>query len=204
MFKNYVIVALRNIQRQKLYAFIKIFGLSIGIAASILIYLFIVDELSFDNFHKNSDQIFRVMQITYDDTGKMTGYQQYIPPPVGPELQQYAAEIKHQTRFDSSTATVRYQEKVFRETLTLADSSFFKIFTFPLIVGTAETVLADDHNIILTQTLAKKYFGEKNPLGRTLTLTFGQTNKDYIVSGVAKDVPRNSSLKFNILIPFNN
>ena len=76
MFKNYMIVALRNIQRQKLYSFIKIFGLSIGIAACILIYLFIVDELSFDNFHKNSDRIFRVMQIHYDDeTEKVTGYQ---------------------------------------------------------------------------------------------------------------------------------
>ena len=205
MFKNYMIVALRNIQRQKLYSFIKIFGLSIGIAACILIYLFIVDELSFDNFHKNSDRIFRVMQIHYDDeTEKVTGYQQYIPPPVGPELKQFAAEIKHQTRYDSHTATVRYQEKVFRETLSLADSPFFEIFTFPLIAGKAETVLVDDHNVVLTHSLAKKYFGDENPMGRALTLTFGQSSKDFIVTGVAKDIPFNSSLQFDILIHFNN
>jgi putative ABC transport system permease protein len=90
MLKNYIVVALRNIQRQKLYAFIKIFGLAIGIASCILIYLFIMDERSFDNFHKNGDHLFRVVRIQYDkDSKQETGRQQFMPPPTGPELKRF-------------------------------------------------------------------------------------------------------------------
>lgn len=204
MFKNYVIVALRNIQRQKLYSFIKISGLSIGIAACILIYLFIADELSFDKFHKNGEQLFRVMQIRYDENGNIANYQQFLPAPVGPELKQFAAEIKHQSRFVSHSAVVRSQGKVFQETISLADSPFFEMFSFPLIAGKTEAVLADEHQIVLTQTSAKKYFEDESPLGKILTLSFGQTRKDFVVSGVAKDPPLNSSLQFDLLIHFNN
>ncbi|MGD8539216.1 MAG: ABC transporter permease [Candidatus Aminicenantes bacterium] len=205
MLKNYLIIALRNIRRQKLYAFIKIFGLSIGIAACILIYLFIVDELSFDNFHKNGDQLFRVVRVQYDqDTKKETGRQQFMPPPTGPELLKTSPEIRFQTRLVNGSGSVRYKDSLFRERLSFVDSHFFEMFSFPLIKGDPKTALSDTHSIVLTRSFADKYFGEEDPMGKMLTLTFGQTSKDYQVTGVTEDVPFNSSIQFNILIHFND
>ncbi len=205
MLKNYLIIALRNIQRQKLYAFIKIFGLSIGIAACIFIYLFIVDELSFDNFHKNGDQLFRVVRVQYDqDTKKEAGRQQFMPPATGPELLKISPEIRFQTRFVNGSGSIRYKDSLFRERLSLVDSHFFEMFSFPLIKGDPKTALSDTHSIVLTRSIADKYFGEEDPMGKMLTLTFGQTSKDYQVTGVAEDVPFNSSIQFNILIHFND
>jgi len=205
MIQNYLKIAIRNLLRYKGHSFIKIFGLSIGIAACILIYLFVVDELSFDKFHENGDQLFRVVQVQYDKkTGKETAREQFMPPPIGPELQKSFTEIKHQTRFVSGSGVVRYREKIFNETLSLGDSSFFKMFTFPLVYGAPETALSDDHHVVLSQSAAEKYFGKKEPLGEILTITFGQVSKDFTITGVAEDTPSNSTLQFDILIHFNN
>jgi putative ABC transport system permease protein len=205
MFKNYLKIALRNILRNKGHSFIKIFGLSIGIAACIMIYLFVVDELSFDKFHENGDRLFRVVQITYDkDTGKETGFQEYMPTPVGPELKKSFSEIKHQTRYVTGSGVVRYKDKIFQENLSLADSPFFEMFTFPLVYGDPESALSDDHGMVLSRASAKKYFDEEDPRGETLTVAFGKVKKDFTVTGVAEDVPPNSSLQFDILIPFDN
>jgi putative ABC transport system permease protein len=205
MFKSYLIIAIRNILRHKGHSFIKIFSLSIGIAACVIIYLFVVDELSFDKFHENGDRLFRVVQISYDkNTGKETGYQEYMPTPMGPELQRLFPEIERQTRYVSGAAVVRYEDKIFQETLSLVDSSFFEMFSFPLIYGDPETSLSDDHHTIFSRSCAEKYFGREDPMGKTLTIAFGQVNKDFTVTGVAEDVPFHSSLQFDILIPFNN
>ena len=205
MFKNYLTTSLRTIKRQKVFSSIKIFGLAVGIAACLLIYLFVADELSTDRFHKNGDRLFRIVQVRYDkDSKAQTGLQQFIPPAVGPELLWLFPEIKHQSRFVSSSGVASYEDKIFRETITLADSSFLEMFTFPLIYGDSESVLSNDMNIVLTQSLAQKYFGQKNPMGESLTLSFGQVSKDFIVTGVVEDVPHNSSIQFNMLIHFSN
>jgi putative ABC transport system permease protein len=205
MFKSYLEVAIRNIRRQKGLSFIKIFSLSVGIAACVIIYLFIADELSFDRFHENGDRLFRLIQISYDkNSGKETGYQEYMPTPVGPELEKLFPEIEHQTRFASGTAVVRYEDKIFQENLSLVDSPFFSMFSFPLIYGNPETALSADHHVVLSRSCAKKYFGLEHPIGRTLTIAFGRVNKDFTVTGVAEDAPFRSSLQFNILIPFDN
>jgi putative ABC transport system permease protein len=205
MIKNYLIVAWRNIKRQKVYSFIKVFGLSIGIAACILIYLFVVEELSFDRFHENGDRLFQVFQVRYDkDTGEETGRQQFLPTPTGPELKQSLPGIRHQTRFVRSSGAVRYKESIFRENIWLADSPFFEMFTFPLIEGDPITALSDDHSAVLSRSTAEKYFKEEDPLGKTLTFIYGHVSKDYVVTGVAEDVPPNSSIQFDILIHFNN
>jgi putative ABC transport system permease protein len=205
MLKNYLIVALRNIRRQKLYAFIKIFGLSIGIAACTLIYLFIVDELSFDKFHENGERLFRVVRIQYDkNTKKERGRQQFMPTPTGPELKKSYPEIIHQSRFVNGSGVVRFEEKLFRETISLVDPDFFEMFSFPLIKGDSKKALSESHSVVLTRSFKDKYFGDEDPLGKILTLTFGQETKDYRVTGVAEDVPLNSSIRFGILIPFDN
>jgi putative ABC transport system permease protein len=205
MFKNYLNIAIRNILRYKGHSFIKIFGLSIGIAACMFIYLFVADELSFDKFHKNGDQLYRFVQVQFDKgSGKEIGLQQYIPTPVGPELIQSIPQVRFQTRFVNGSGVVRHKENIFTETFALADSPFFEMFTFPLIAGNPRTALSDEHSIVLSRSHAEKYFGEENPLGKTLTITYGHTRKDYVVTGVAKDVPPNSSIQFNILIHIHN
>ncbi len=205
MLHNNFKIAIRHILRYKGHSCIKIFGLSLGIASCIFIYLFIADELSFDNFHKNGEQLFRFVQIQFDrDSGKETGLQQYIPTPVGPELIQSIPEIKHQTRLVNGAGAVRYKEKIFREFLTMVDSSFLEMFTFPLVAGDPQSALSDDHNIVLTRKYAAKYFGAENPLGKTLTITYGKLIEDYMVTGIAQDLPSNSTIQFNILIHFNN
>lgn len=107
MFRNYVTIALRNIRRQKVFSSIKILGLSIGIATSLLIYLFVIDELSFDKFHSNGKNLYRVVQVRHDlNTGKLSNLQQFIPTPVGPELELSFSEMKHQSRFVNSSGGV--------------------------------------------------------------------------------------------------
>jgi len=205
MIRNYITIALRNIRRQKVFSSIKIVGLSIGIAASLLIYLFVADELSFDKFHSNGKNLYRVVQVRHDlNTGKLSNLQQFIPTPVGPELELSFSEMKHQSRFVNGSGVVLYEDKIFQENLTMVDSAFLEMFTFPLIYGDEAIALSNDQSLVLTQSQAQKYFGEQNPMGKSLALSFGLVSKDFIVTGVAEDVPLNSSLQFGILIHINN
>ncbi len=205
MLGNYLKVAFRHILRYRGLSFIKILGLSLGIASCLFIYLFITDELSFDNFHKNNNELFRLVQVQFnEDSGKETGRQQFIPTPVGPELIRSVPEVARQSRFVEGRGTVRYRDKTFNETLTMVDPAFLEMFTFPLIEGDPRRALADEHNLVLTASRALKYFGKKDPLGQTLTITYGQLSKDYVVTGVVRDAPANSTLQFDILIHFGN
>jgi len=205
MVSNYLKIAIRHLLKYKGHSFIKIFGLSIGIAACMFIYLFVIDELSFDKFHKNGDKLYRLVQMQFEkESGKEIGLQQFIPTPVGPELIRSIPQIRFQSRLVNGSGVVRFEEKIFGETLGLVDSPFFEMFTFPLISGDPRTALSDEHSIVLSRSCADKYFGEENPLGKTMTIAFGHTKRDYMVTGVAEDVPPNSSIQFNILIHFNN
>ena len=205
MFKNYVTIAVRYIKRQKVFSSIKIFGLSIGIAACLLIYLFVVDELSFDKFHANGKNLYRVVQVQHDlNTGKLSSLQQFIPTPVGPELEQSIFEVARHSRIDNRSGVVQYGDRIFQENLTMVDSTFLEMFTFPLIYGDEASALSNDQSLVLTQSQAQKYFGEQNPMGKSLILSFGHISKDFIVTGVAEDVPLNSTIRFDILIQFIN
>jgi putative ABC transport system permease protein len=205
MFRNYLKISIRHILKYKVHSFIKIFGLSIGIVACIFIYLFVADEMSFDRFHKNRESLYRFVQVQFDEeSGKETGLQPFIPTPVGPELIQSIPQVKFQSRYVNGSGVLLYKEKMFRETITLVDSSFFEMFTFPLIEGVSETALSDEHSIVLSRSVAEKYFGEEDPAGKTVTITYGHAKRDYMVKGVAEDVPFNSSIRFDILINFSN
>jgi len=205
MLRNYLSTAIRSIRRNKVHSFIKIFGLSLGIAACILIYLFVIDEFSYDKFHKNGDRLFRVVQVRYDKvTGQETGLQQYIPPAVGPEIERFLEGIEHQSRITVGTGVVQAGTRIFRENLTLVDSAFFEMFSFSLIKGDKRTVLSDEHSVVFTRSMAQKYFGEDTPLGSTISIACGNNQKDYILTGIVEDVPENSSIQFDCVIHFNN
>jgi putative ABC transport system permease protein len=204
MIKNYLKIAFRTIRGQKIYSLMNILGLSLGFTCCILIYFYVADELSFDRFHKNGDSLFRIIRIIHNPDGSVLERHHQFPMPMGPELEEYSPEIKFLTRHKGGEGIVRYKDKMFIEYIDMADSCFFDIFTFPFILGRSSNSIADDHSVVLTKSYSLKYFGDENPIGKTMTVTFGQNKKDYVVTGVVKDIPQNSTIQFNILMNISN
>ncbi len=194
MLKNYLKIALRNILRHKGYSFINIAGLTLGLACFILIGLWVRDELSFDRFHEKKDRIFRILNKV--ESGQL------IPSPtyaLAPALKEEYPEVEEYSRvWPWAGSLVRYQDKRFEEErINLADPGFFRMFSFPFLLGDPETALADRNSIVLTETTARKYFGDEDPLGKVLFLD--EYNAGFVVSGIIKDVPSNSHIQFDLL-----
>ena len=204
MFKNYLKIAFRTIRGKKIFSLMNILGLSLGFTCCILIYFYVADELSFDRFHKNGDSLFRVTRINHNQDGSVEDRHHQFPMPMGPEFEEYFPEIKYLTRHQGGEGVVRYKNTMFKEYIDMADSHFFNIFTFPFILGDPQTAIADDYSVVLTNSYSLKYFGEENPIGKTMTVSFGQNKKDYVVTGVVKDIPQNSTIQFNILMNLSN
>lgn len=196
MIKNYIKIALRNISGHKALSFINIFGLAVGLTCTIWIYLFIADELSYDRFHKNADSIYSVLNI---DNYFNYNYRN-IPNGMGPALKEYFPEIEYSVRITRHPAVVRYRDKIFEEGPSFADPDFFKMFSFKLLEGNKETVLSSENAVVLRKSAAAKYFGEENPMGKTLEFSFGQRKKEFLVTGVLEDIPSNSTIQFDILL----
>jgi len=202
MFKSYLTVAIRNILRHKVYSFINLTGLAVGMACCILILLWIQDELSYDRFHENADDIYRVIQdINFADHSTTWAVTQG---PLGSSLKEDFPEIINTARIKSQDfITLTYKDKTFDETIVLADGSIFEMFSFPLLKGDPLTALTNPHSIVLTEKMAEKYFGDEDPLGKTITIKiFGLTSYNFSVTGVMRKPPRNSSFRPQILIPF--
>jgi len=197
MIRNYLKIALRNIRRHKGYSFINIAGLAIGMACCILILLWVQDELSYDRFHENGSDIYRVIQdikfADHDTTWAIT------QGPLGPSLAADFPEIINATRITGRRFRLTYDDKSFDEILGMADGSIFEMFTFPLVKGDSATALSDPHSIVITEEMAEKYFGNEDPLGKTIK---ADNQWDFQVTGILKEVPHNSHLKFDFLIPF--
>ena len=205
MFKNYVKTAYRNIIKQKVNSTINITGLALGITCCTLIYLYVTDELSYDNFHKNNNSLYRVVRVLYNNAdGSVRVKLSDMVPAMGPTFKDYFPEIKYQSRLTSENGTVEYQDKIFNEKIHLADTPFFNMFTFPLLFGNPETTISNDNSIVLTESTATKYFGLENPIGKTLLITFGEEQKEYIIHAVAKEPPKNSSIQFQIIMNISN
>lgn len=196
---NYVKTALRVIRRQKAFSLINISGLAIGLTVCMLIVLWVADEWSFDRFHANAGRIFRVYR---DESATQTGSTSALtPPPMAAALKADFPDIVRSTRFGYwSKPLVSFGEKKFNEeNYRNADPDFFAMFSFPLLEGNPETVFADPYSVVLTESTAAKYFGKEDPVGQTLTVN---NTYDVLVTGILKDVPSNSSLKFDLLSPF--
>jgi putative ABC transport system permease protein len=196
---NYIKTALRVIRRQKAYSLINISGLAIGLTVCMMIVLWVADEWSFDRFHPNARQIFRVYRD--ESATLMNATSALTPPPMAAALKADFPEIIRASRFGYwQKQLVAHMEKSFNEEkFRHADPDFFAMFSFPLIKGNPETVFADPYSVVLTETTAVKYFGQEDPMGKTLTVN---NTFDVVVTGVIKDVPLNSSLTFDMLSPF--
>jgi ABC-type antimicrobial peptide transport system permease subunit len=203
MFRNYLTIALRNLTRFKLYSAINILGLSVGLACCILIALFIKDELSYDDFHANASSIYRVF-VEFSSETPTDGFAG-TQAPLAPAMLAEYPEIVSAVRFaDRHEELVSYEDKWFWEKgVLLADPSVFDVFTFPLIEGDPRSALAEIHSIVLTERMARKYFGDQDPLGKQVRIS-DEFPEFFKVSGVLKDIPSNSQLQFDFLMPFAN
>ena len=201
MIRNFFNITLRNISKNKGFTLINITGMAVGLAASLLILLWVQDELSFEKYNNHAQDIFRVEEDQF-----YSGERYHVtvtPYPSGPVWMQKIPEIKEQTRLNLWLPRVlfRNEEKVFFEnSIIAADSGFLKMFTLPLLRGDVATALRAPHSLIISEKLSKKYFGDENPLGRTITL---ENKFQFTVTGVIKSLPKNSMFTFEGIIPFS-
>jgi putative ABC transport system permease protein len=198
MLKNYLLVAFRNISRQKFYALLNVLGLTVGIAACLFITLYVKDEISYDRFHQHADLIYRV-----NLDAKLSAQEIAVAvssPPLAPALVSEVPEVESAVRLLSTgNIVVKYGEKSFtQENVFYADSNFFTFFSFPLLEGDAKTVLTEPNKLVLTERSAKKYFGDGNPVGKLLSV--GNDTTTFLVAGVAQDAPGNSHFKFDFIL----
>ncbi len=198
MLRNYLKIAFRNFRKYKGFSFINILGLAVGMASCILILLWVQDELSFDRFHKNADDIFRIIHCKDNFQSRGAG----SPAPLGPALEDEIPEVVNFARFVTlPKLVVNYERQSFYENkIVLADPAIFDMFTFPFVRGDAKTAFANPGDIVLTEASAYKYFGEEDPVGKILLLEGGDYQAK--VSGVVKDIPYNSHIQFNFLLSF--
>jgi putative ABC transport system permease protein len=204
MVKNYLKLALRIIRRQKAYSFINILGLSVGITCCLMIFLFVRDELSFEKFHTNANRIYRTIIDEFVD-GKWE-HNVGSPDLLGPALIEEYPEITSCVRLFNPNWidkwAVAVENKYFYEdSLFFADPTIFDVFTFPLLEGNPKTALKDPNSLVLTESMSRKYFGDEDPMGKTLTI---QDAVEVKVTGVAKDVPQNTHFRFDFLVSFES
>jgi putative ABC transport system permease protein len=202
MFANYFKISLRNLWKNKGFTSINIFGLATGIACSLLIFLFIKAETSYDRFHKDADNIYRVVKDFVNDDGSLIP-DATTPAPLAPAMQKEIPEVVSITRLRPNwgrSYLIKYADKkISEEKIYGVDSSFFDVFTFPFVKGNAKNTFKDINSIVLTETSAKKIFGNEDPIGKTIHVdAFG----DMMVSAVLKDVPANSHFHFEFLVSY--
>ena len=200
MFKNYLKTALRNLWRTKVFSLINILGLSVGLACCMLIFLYSKDEISYDRFHEKKNDIYRITATISRADGNVDkiGSTGNMP---GPTFKESIPEIEDYVRVQSASFNVKSGKTIFREDALYVDSNFFSVFSFPLIAGNPKTALVDVHSIVVSQEIAEKYFGKKNPVGQVLELYTGEKFEPFVVSAVSKRSPQNSSIKIKILVP---
>ena len=196
MFRNYIKIAFRNLLRHKGYSFINIVGFAIGLACCLMILIYTMDELSYDRYHRNVDRLYRIHLEAAIAGHTVNGPQTCAPLARG--MMAEIPEVEAATRVrNSGFPVLRYRDKVFSEERFFAvDSNFFDIFTVKFLKGDPGTALSKPYTLVLTRSAAVKYFGEEDPMGKTLTM---DGRNDYLVTGVIEDVPRNTHFHYEIL-----
>jgi putative ABC transport system permease protein len=209
MIGNYVKVASRNILKRKLYSFINAVGLSVGIAFCILIYLFIQDEKSFDQFQVNKARIFRMEEKSFDTWQPKPEHpfnrSAWLQTALRQALKDELPEVEASTRFSAGASGIfRSGDKVFTEkNVAYVDRDFFKMFSFPLLSGNVDKLFQNNTDMVITPAIARKYFGKVDAVGKTVQFD-DEGEKSYTIAGIIEPPPANSSLDFAILIPQEN
>lgn len=204
MLRSYLLTAWRNLWKARFFSVINIVGLTAGMVCSTIIFLYVRHEYSFDKYHKNASQIYRVAKNFVNPDGTRIP-DATTPPALAPALRQDLPEVASATRMFPAWGRkylIQYGDKSFYETGVIrVDSNFFNVFDFPFSIGNKENAFKGKLSILLTETSAKKYFGNADPIGKLLRINVNN-GQDFLVTGVLKDVPQNSHFSFDFLIPF--
>lgn len=197
MFKNYFITSMRSLMRSKGFSMINIVGLAVGLATVSLISFYVYHELSFDRYHKNADRIFRVVENLRTENELL--FQSVSSPPMGPHMLKDFPEVENYVRFQNwNLLADRKGISYYERDCYVVDSTVFDVFSFNVVNGDRKSMLREPFSIVLTESMAKKYFGNEDPVGQMLKMDYDQ----YKVTGVIEDVPENSHFRFSCLISF--
>lgn len=194
MLKNYIKIAFRNIWKRKGYSLINIGGLGIGIAAAILITLYAINQLTYDTFHENSDDIYMVYKERITPTGVQDTYDTWVP--LKTEIEVTYPNVKQAARTFTQDVWMEAKEKEFQEEVLYTDPELFEIFSFPL-KNSIEDPFPSLQSIIISPEIAQKYFGNENPIGKVFRLAY---EREYVVSGVLEEIPQNSSIQIDMAV----
>ena len=200
MFKNYIITAVRNLWRNKFFSIVNIFGLSVGISCCMLIFLYAKDEISFDRFHQKGDHIYRLTLDMIDPKGEVSHTPSTGMMP-GPSFKKNVPEIDEFVRVQFASCDIKKDKDVFSQQALWVDESFFSVFSFPIVYGDSRRPLKELHSVVISEELAKKYFGKTDVVGQTLLMNADTAFAPFIVTAVLKNPPLNSSIKADMLLP---
>ena len=202
MFRNYLKIAWRNLMKYKFISFINLFGLTVGITCCLLISIYIINELSYDRINPKASQVYRVTRSFNTPGGPENLHLSEVAPPFGPLLQHEFPDIQNMTRVLSNGSTaLRYQEKLFNETqVFFADEHFFDFFPTAIVKGNPKISLAEPDMVMMTEGVAKKYFGNEDPIDKMVKL---DNRRFFKVAGLFKPLPANSHFHPEILVSFN-
>jgi len=199
MIKNFFTVAIRNFFRQKLYSFINVFGLASGLTCALFIYLWVNDEVTKDAFHKDSEKIFQIMSNLQLNKGEILTWS-ITPGPLAEDIRDNIPEVEMAVRTMSNGSQLfQYGDKSFMETGYFADPDFFKLFSFKILKGKPNTDSTNISSISISNELARKLFGDEDPIGKTVK---ANNKTDFTIAAVFEDVGTESSLRFNFILPF--
>src|SRR5215510_12092282 len=202
MFRNNFRTAWRNLMKYKFTSFINLFGLTIGLTCCLLILTYILNELSYDKYNKNANDIYRVTRTFYNGNGEATLNLSTVSPPFGYYFPSEFPEIQKMTRLlNNGTTPLRYKDKLINEpNVYFADENLFKVFSVDVVKGNPNTALNDPFSVMLTEETAKKYFGDEDPINKVLR---ANNQFDVKVTGVYEPFPENSHMHPGMLVSFN-
>ncbi|GAB3968203.1 ABC transporter permease [Spirosoma terrae] len=201
MLENYFKIAFRNLSRNKAYSGINIIGLSIGLAAAMLIMLYTKDEVSYDRFHTNNPNIYRIVSKEYGTGGSLEGKNPYTGHFQGPKFSAGIPEIQRFVRYQANRVDMKQGTDIQSQEVFFTDPDFFQIFSLPLLNGNPKTALREPKSVVISEETAEKQFGTTNALGKVIFLKEKGQFEPYTVTGVAHKSPQNSSIKFDVLLP---
>jgi putative ABC transport system permease protein len=201
MWRNYLKITFRSLLRYRGYAVINILGLAIGLACCTLIFLYTQDELSYDQFHQNLPQLYRANTVISLNNSGDLDILPNTPLPLGEAAKNEIPEIKAVVRFNEASQIIKIGEKTFSENVLRADANFFEVFSFPFLKGNPQQALQNPNSLVISQEIAQKYFGNLNPIGKTIALEIENRFEPFIITGLTETPPTNSSIKFGLVMP---